>query len=166
MHTREKFLKWMFNPCTTWFTSKTELVHIQWELLISASRLFGRVFWRWCSDGMQVSILFIWKSENNAHRSFHLWVRNLRCSQDVLWLKMINMRKIMFRFFFPQRGFFVMRKLWNLFFCLRSLTQQDGRFYVAARESARAARAFYFLSIGETFCPSKEGTIKSSQRAN
>lgn len=105
MHTREKFLKWMFNPCTTWFTSKTELVHIQWELLISASRLFGRVFWRWCSDGMQVSILFIWKSENNAHRSFHPWVRNLRCSQDVLWLKMINMRKIMFRFFFSSERF-------------------------------------------------------------
>lgn len=102
MHTREKFLKWMFNPCTTWFTSKTELVHIQWKLLISASRLLCRVRCRWCSAGilMQVSILFIWKSENNAYRSFHLWVRNLRCSQDVLWLKMINMRKIMFRFFF------------------------------------------------------------------
>lgn len=136
----------MFNPCTTWFTSKTELVHIQWKLLISASRLLYRVCWRWCSAGilMQVSILFIWKSENNAYRSFHLWERNLRCSQDVLLLKLINMRKIMFRFFFFSERFLCYEELWNLLFLFAKTNTAGQQFLFCSEAVGKSSKGFLF----------------------
>lgn len=79
-----------------------------------------------------------------AYRSFHLWVRNLRCSQDVLLLKMINMRKIMFRFFFFSERFLCYEELWNLFFCFAKTNTAGQQFLFCSEGVGKCSKGFLF----------------------